>query len=421
MGALHSEWNDLLNEYDGIILKAPRDHLKTFFFSEMFSLRQALQHAGTKINIYSKSDKLAGKILRRIKTWAEMPYYQSILKGANIDNKMEIVFGNKSEISAGGYWTSARGEHPDIIIMDDVIDSSVIYSDEQNLKAKERFASEILPTAEPHTKIIIVGTLQRDDDLYSIDSTDTGRKWINKTYDAIVDEAAQTTLYPEKWPWEALMTRKRQISEMGIGGTKWFDKEYRNLAPSLAGEIISPKWHKTYTEKPKGEYIRISGWDLSTGKKENEGDWTAKATIDVRTVNGLPEIYIADAFRGRLDFSRRVRALLNHGQREQPQQIKVEDNVFQADTVQMAKKNSTLNIIGVKTTQNKLEKYNQMLVPLFEQGRIYFKADDPVQAEMWRELCSLPRGMHDDMCDALCIALKDLDIINKASDYLIIE
>jgi len=74
----------------------------------------------------------------------------------------------------------------------------------------------------------------------------------------------------------------------------------------------------------------------------------------------------------------------------------------------MAKRNSLLPIVGVKTTINKVQKFNEQLVPLFENGKVFLREHDQMQEKFWEELCSLPRGSHDDMCDALCIGIKDL-------------
>ena len=401
---MHDEWDGFL-ECVGINIKAPRDHLKTFFFSEMYALSRAKFGQGISIRIFSGTDSLSIDILDHIKKkWARTPYFEDLLVGAELDNKKQVRFSNGSEIFAQGFWSKIRGGHSDIIILDDVIDSSVIYSDEANKKAKERLATEILPMAEPDTQIIIVGTLQREDDIYSIDweSMEEERNWISRTYDAIVNEEKHITLYPEKWSWKHLMAKKAQITK--LSGEKWFLKEYRNMAVSLVGEIIDVNWKKTYKKLPEGLTV-YSGWDLSVGKDPDAGDYTAKVTFGV---DNNQNIYIINVFRGRLDFGKRIKAVLGAGKLEKPSRIAIEDNVFQADTVQVAKKNSLLPIIGVKTTINKVQKFNEQLVPLFENGKVFFLEGDKMQEEFWKELCSLPRGAYDDMCDALCIGIKDL-------------
>lgn len=388
----------------------------------MLALRHAAQNPGSRVKIFSKSDPLAIDILDNIKRqWATKPYFNHLLEGADINNKKEIVLGNGSKIKALGFWSNARGGHDDLMIFDDIIDMSVIYSDEQNKKSKERLAAEILPMAEPHTKIVFVGTKQRDDDLYNVNWNDTiseygERKTISKVYDAIVDEEKKITLYPEKWSWEALMQKKAQITE--LSGAKFFDKEYRNLATNLVGEIIKPEWKKTYTELPKKQLEIYSGWDLSVGKKPDDpkSDYTAKVTIayDYETRN----IYIMSYYEAKLNFANRLRVVSEAAEIERPLKIAIEDNVFQTDTVQVAKATIPTPIVGITTLKNKVEKFQMELSPLIENGKIYFLAGDEMQQKLWQQLCSLPRGAHDDGADALCNVIKLLPLARKASDFL---
>lgn len=404
---LHREWNEiLLKNKDGII-KAPRDHLKTFFFFEARSLQLCHFFSDIEIRYFTGSDSLAVDKLNNIKKYAKLPYFENLLQGAEVDNKTELRFGNDSRIYVQGYGSKMRGGHPDYIILDDVIDSQVIYSDEQNKKVKERFAGEILPMAEPHTKINIIGTLQREDDIYSLN---LGEGSITKTYDAIVDEEKKQTLFPEKWSWQELMKKRQAIIQ--DFGEKWFLKEYRNMAVNLIGETIRPEWIKYYKELPNDLRV-LTAWDLSVGKDPDKGDYTACATIGV---DRQSNIYIIRIWRGRIDFPARLRKVVEFAQFDRPRELKIEENVFQADTVQTLKKNTAFNIKGIKTTQNKIEKFTMELAPLFENGKVYLKEGDSAQEELKKELLSLPRGANDDMADALCMAVSGLPFNVKAED-----
>lgn len=421
LGKLHNEWNELLAGYDLLDIKAPRDHLKTFFFFEARALQLCRFKGDIEIKYVAGSDSLGIAKLDNVKKSAKLPFFRKLLRNADTNNKMELRFGNGSKISIQGFWSKLRGGHPDYLILDDIIDSSVVYSDDANKKARERVATEILPMASPHTQIIIIGTMQREDDIYSIDwgsvlSGFGNRRAISKTYDAIVDEDKHLTLFPEKWSWPALMAKREEIIQ--LSGEKWFLKEYRNFPVNLVGEIIKPEWKRTYTELPKKLKI-YTGWDLSVGKDPSKGDYAAKVTFGVDD-KPWPNIYIIHVYRGRIDFGKRIKKVIGFGKEESPIRISIEDNVFQADTVQVAKKNSSLPIVGVTTTKNKIEKYNEMLVPLSENGRIFLKAGDKMQEEFWKELCSLPGGAFDDMADGFCVGLRDLPLFNRADDYLII-
>jgi predicted phage terminase large subunit-like protein len=425
LGKLHDEWNDLLNEFQCLNIIAPRDHLKTFFFSEAFPLRFAKENPKSRIQIYRKTNALGVETLDKIKNWAKLPYFQDLLGGADLNNKTQLRFGNGTEIFVGGFDTAGRGGHPDLIILDDVIDTDVVYSDDLNLKSKERLASEIMPMAEPHTRIVIIGTVQREDDLYSInwaelendDGSPVEQHWFSKTYDAILDEEKKLTLFPEKWTWDALMKRRREI--VAVSGLQWFLKEYRNIAVKKGGAIIKPDWIKYYKPEDLPKNLNVyTGWDLSTGKKMDEGDWTAKATIGVTDTG---DIYVLRGmYRARIDFGLRVRGLIDHGIQDRPIKIRVENNTFQNDTVQTAKKNSALPIEGITTTQNKIRKFREEVAPLFENGKVWLLEDDPVQKKFVEELLSCPNGKYDDTIDAFHLATKDIPYLHKASDYAVV-
>lgn len=400
LGKLHQEWNEFLKE-KRICIKAPRDHLKTFFFSESYLTRRLRYNQDDEIQIFSKTDKLAIRILDKIKKRIfknpNLEYLGG--KGADFWSKTEIRCSNGATIYAQGFWSAIRGGHPKLIILDDVIDSQVIYSDEQNEKAKERLASEILPMAEPETQIIMVGTLQREDDIYG--AVNSG-EWFSKTYDAILDEGKKITLFPEKWDWKKLMKRKEEIS--ALKGEKWFLKEYRNMPVKLLGEIIKKEWIEWYDILP--ENLRIfSGWDLSVGKKLDKGDYTACITFGI---NEKGNIYIIRVWKERIDFPTRLKKVIEFAKFDKPLKIKIESNTFQADSVQVLKENTALPIEGVKTTENKIKKFSEELAPLFENRKVFLKKGDEMHQVFADELCSLPRGKYDDICDAFCIGLKDV-------------
>jgi len=193
------------------------------------------------IIILSASDGLAKRILDHIKKWAKAPRYRHLLAGADIDSRKEIRFSNGATIEVAGFGSKIRGGHFKLIILDDPIDNQVIYSEDYNRKTLERMSTEIMPMGEPDTKFIIVGTLQRDGDMYSVDwnsiEMEGNKHWIHKRYDAIVDAEKKITIYPEKWSWVRLMAKKQEILTL-TGSDKWFNKEYRCMPVNISGEIV---------------------------------------------------------------------------------------------------------------------------------------------------------------------------------------
>jgi hypothetical protein len=76
------------------------------------------------------------------------------------DGEIRLLDG--TSIYANAYGASLVGRHPHIIILDDIIDQEVIYSDLKNSKAIRKFYSDIYPMitdAGKDKKIIIIGTV----------------------------------------------------------------------------------------------------------------------------------------------------------------------------------------------------------------------------------------------------------------------
>lgn len=395
LGKFHKkEWARFIGEYQKIRILAPRDHIKTFFFSVAYILQRLKYKPNDEIYIFSKTDKQAVKILDEIKNYIRIvPSLQFLMgEGSEFWNKTQIRCANGATVYAQGFWSAIRGAHPRLIVLDDVIDEDVIYSSEQNQKYIERYYSSIIPLAEPDTQIIIVGTLQREDDLYN--SLDP-EIYLLKNYQAIIDEEKKLTLFPEKWNWDQLMKKKQEISY--TYGEQYFNKEYLNQPISFKGAVFKRAWLKFYEELPKDLEI-YSGWDLAVSKKET-ADYTAKATIGI---NKEQNIYLVDIYRARLNFPERLEAAKKNGEMEDPLVIGIEDNTFQDDTVQELIRTTRLPIKGFKTTTNKLARFSALSV-YWQNGKVFIRKD---QKDFIAELLACPRGAHDDQIDAFDFAVQ---------------
>lgn len=421
LGELHKEWNSFLQKGYNLVIEAPRDHLKSFFFSECYPLECCHQDGDESVIILSASDGLAIKRLDNIKKWAKSPRYKYLLDGADIKSRKEVRFSNGSTIEVAGFNSKVRGGHPSKIILDDVVDNQVIYSEDWNKKTLERMSTEILPMGEPTTIFIIVGTLQREGDLYSVNWNDIqldGKKhWLHKRYDAIVDEEKKITLFPEKWDWNKIMAKKQEIVTL-TGSDKWFNKEYRCMPVSISGEIVKAEDIQGYDVLPnncwrideQGNKIMTAlnywGWDASVGKDPDKGDYTGGIHF-YRDEKG--NIYIDKVVNKRIGFKDRLGEIRSGGTLyPDVTRIAVEQNTFQYDSVQTLKINTSLPIVGVNTTKNKIEKFNEVLPPLFGNKKVFIKNGIENRQEFINQLLSTPRGKYDDMVDAFCIGVAGL-------------
>lgn len=400
--ALQDVYYQIWESNQKTVTEAPREHLKTTSAISYIAKKIFERTFPLEIDYFHLNRDIAIEKIRKLQNIVERnPILGSRFQIDQAKNWKdgEIRLLDGTTIKATGWLSGSVGKHPHIIVLDDVIDQSVVYSEDKNAKSVRKFYSDIYPMITKLTeekKIIIIGTAQREDDLYSSLPED----FVKNTFRAFIDPEETKPLEPALFSAEELHKIKRDMSEKH--GEKFWLKEYMNTPFSAMGMIIKPEWIKTYTSAPDKLDI-YQGWDLSVGKKIEEGDWTAGATIGTRTHNSLLEVYILDIFKARIPFAERLNVITSSANRWKPKKIAIEQNTFQYDTVQTLKKQTNLPIIGVSSINNKIERFQTELAPHFESGKVYIASD---MDDLRKELLSLPAGKYDDQADAVTIAIK---------------
>lgn len=399
---LQDVYYDIWENNQKSVIQAPREHLKTTSALAYIAKMVFERKFPLEIDYFHLNKDIAIEKIRKLQMIIERNPILSM--NAEFDRAKnwkdgEIRLLDGTTIKAMGWMQGAVGKHPHIIVIDDVIDISVVYSEEKNEKAIRKFYSEIYPMITKLTKekkIIVIGTAQRDDDLYAKLPDDFRRL----TLQAFTDDKEKKPLEPALFSAKELHKIKVDISKEF--GEKFWLKEYMNVPFSAMGMIIKPEWIQTYVQAPKKIKI-YQGWDLSVGKKLEEGDWTAGCTIGVEELADIIKIYVLKVFRERIPFAERLRAIVASANEWNPLKIGIEENVFQYDTVQTLQKQTNLPIEGIKSVTNKVESFQVELAPHFENKKVLIRAD---MDDLKQELLALPAGKYDDMADALKIAIR---------------
>lgn len=401
---LQDHYDHIWNTYQKSCTKAPREHLKTTSVIEKLIKWIFEREYPLEINYFHLNKSIAIDKIRIMQMMIERsPFLAQNFQIEDArnwkDGEIRLIDG--TTIKASGYLEGAVGKHPHIIVLDDVIDQSIIYSDVKNDRAIRKFYSDIYPMTTkmtPEKRVIIVGTSQRDDDLYEKLPSDFHRE----TMAAFLDDEEEQPLEPALFSMAELRKVKADISEEY--GEKFWLKEYMNIPMSAMGVIIKPEWIQTYATAPSTKGLDIyQGWDLSVGKDPEKGDWTVGITLGVLTEEDFLKMWVLDMYRERVDFGERLKAIVAMANKWKPKKIGVEEQVFQYDTVITLKKKTNLPIVGVKAIKNKVESFSVELAPHFENRKIWIPASEPV---IRTELLSLPTGEHDDIADGIKIAIK---------------
>ena len=382
---------------------APREHLKTtsvlaFLLKRIFTRTYPLE-----ISYYHINEKMATEKLRKLRRIIDSnEILGEVLKMDDAKSLREdqIILSDETIIQPLSWEMGVVGKHPHIIVLDDVIDRKVIYSDEANQKAINKFYSDIYPMIskdDPDRQIIIIGTAQRADDLYHSLPAD----FYCSTYSAILNEEKKKVLAPDLFTFKQLTKIRSDISQSQ--GEKFWLKEYQNIPMSAQGLIFKAEDVRYYVTPPKN-LVKFQGWDLAVGKDLEKGDWTVCVTIGVdNSDKDRIRVYILDIYRARISFGDRLKMIGKKFNEFKPLLVGIEEVAFQYDTIQALKESTLMPILGIKALTNKVQSFQTELAPYFENGQIYVRED---MKDFVNELLAIPASEYDDQADALKIAIK---------------
>jgi len=412
---LQDYYEEIWTNHPKSIIKAPRGHLKTTSVLEWVVKQLILRNYPLEVNYYHWSVDLAIEKLRKIRRIIEanpvLRYFLQIDEAQSLKQDL-IVLKDGTMVQPLSWKTGVIGKHPHIIVLDDVISKDVIYSDELNKKAIEKYYLDINPMITKMTedkKIIVIGTSQRKDDLYETLPADFHKIILQ----AIVDEDKKQTLAPDLYTYDDLMKMRDSILNNPLeGGERFWLKEYMNIPFDRLGTIVKKQDILYYTQDPfdfarTTKLVIFQGWDISVGKDLEKADWTAGATLGIQILkDGTLLTYLLEMFVARILFNDRLEAIKNMYNRWRefyPAAIGIESVSFQYDTIQELIRTTNLPIIEVKAIKNKIESFQTELGPYFERHKVYIHES---MKGVETELLSLPTGSHDDQADALKIAIK---------------
>jgi hypothetical protein len=277
----------LLNIKKGMVL-APCGHGKTEVFSKILILWLICRNRNIRILLTSKSDGLAVKNLKAVRT--ELESNQKLINdfgrfydpGATWSDHQLYCIRSKNmkdpTLEAVGLLGAITGGRFDVIVLDDVLDVLNTRSEEQRDKIKDYIDGTLITRLEPWGVCWGIGTRKHYDDYYARKLKD--KAWVvivdqaiirepqsfevietedpvtlvdsfgneHETYFRVVitSEDRGECLWPEKWTMENLLLLRYTI------GTLVFNREYQNLISSDETALFKIQWLE-----------QCRDWDLS--------------------------------------------------------------------------------------------------------------------------------------------------------------
>ncbi|MCK5160246.1 MAG: hypothetical protein KAQ99_01605 [Candidatus Aureabacteria bacterium] len=335
-------WSRLVHQYRYLLLRAPRDHWKTSWFTIGFPLWRALRgEPGYLISItntlgWEKGERLKNFIDRNAFLNPKEPELRKLLPtrirptSREGWGKEQIRFANGAKIDIAGFRTATRGPHPKYIILDDVHGETQNYSMDY---ARDHFKGTIYPMLPEGGYMIIIGTSFQLNDLYHYLSDKENSSMFQpplgyaEILQAVTDYDAQKVL------WDAWYTFKRLMRIRGDIGVLVFNREYQNEAISEETSlfpmgIMTPCFDRELglTYEYTGDLPVFCGWDLAIGTTE-EADFTVGFAV---ALDKMGNRFILDIIREHgIGYEAQWGLVENMANRFKPQLINIEANAYQ--------------------------------------------------------------------------------------------
>lgn len=273
----------------------PRGHSKTTTISINFALWYLFKENGFKIAITSSSMTQSQRILEEIQLKISNNAFLRTLEPGNKEttwNKTEMITTNGNYVFAKPFNDTARGEHVDLLICDDILRAEGITQGQ----IKDYFWGVFYPYTQTRKgRTIVVGTPFTTDDLFV---ELKAKNWFVLKYQAVImDDAGNWigTLWPTRFTIEDL----RKTMEM-MGGLI-FAREY--LCNPLAGgskifpaELIKRQIKSFELNAPLDNESYYLGMDIALSA-EKSADFTV-FTIIGRDDKGMFWVRKLERYKG---------------------------------------------------------------------------------------------------------------------------
>lgn len=244
----HLEWIKLANKEKFVAILASRDHGKSFFWTQLHSCWMMYgydaKEPSTKMKrrgfLFSNNDSKAAYFLGEIK---QMIMGSEILRDRLFSNNRlfktdQIIAKNGAVLDTKGFLGSARGYHPDWIVVDDPLTDQSIYSPTYRERCIEYFYGVVLQMLVPNGKLVLVGTPFHAQDIYSTFREPSKLlKWIYREYPAIFPDGR--VLWSDRYPLSSLKEKRLTLGSQ-IFGREFLLKPVTSDTSMFPWKMISP-------------------------------------------------------------------------------------------------------------------------------------------------------------------------------------
>lgn len=388
------EWWAILREREDSVILAPRDHGKSHTIVRGYAAWKAKYDPFVSEILFLGPD--GPSAIENLDKFKQMlsacPTMVDLLPTDRklTNTRQELRLKNGVTIKAKGFFSTLRGRHPQLILLDDVVNENNSMTFDGRVKVKNYFFSVVYPMKDKGTavtvdagykpQIVMVGTAQNEEDIYH--ELHKNPMFVGLRQTALVDPDTETVLWPERYSWDALMKIKAAM------GSLRFAQEYCNEPITEDTSLFPPSlfvpmydYNRSYLLDYDGSNPVYMGVDFSV-PGEMSGDFTVAAVAEKLQGDMLNIIAV---WRDKpVTMREQVEKIAEMTRRFKVTNGFLEANLFQRVYPEHFKRYSNLPLKGhVVTSSNKNSFENGVLSfrPIFENQKFIFPYKTPADQE----------------------------------------
>jgi hypothetical protein len=284
----YEEWRDLVEQWDRLLIEAPRGSHKSYFWSLTYPLWRIIR-GKVDILLVSDSEDQARKNLRIIRETVEQNPFLAAIRPSTKElwGVDQIQFGNGTIVNTMGFGTSKRGEHPLLILPDDVeSERNKMTRDDKN----RMYWAVLSGMAVRGTKIALTGTPSEFGDLLeqaskrkNDDGTPVYYHWRKPVSEKMEPLLSQ---YPDIWTDGELRKKKAEMGSIDFAREMMLQRIDPETQP------FKKDFETLYDVLPDRFAYTVTACDPAY--TEGDGDYTAIVTVKFTHGN---HAYIVEAKR----------------------------------------------------------------------------------------------------------------------------
>lgn len=323
---------------------------------------------------------------------------------------------------------TVTGFRANLILADDIQPDPGTETTRQNLE--EWFRGVLSTRLEPGGIVAITNTRWRDDDLIGrLADGESANQWKFVNIPAILDDGA--SLWPSRWPLDALAKIKAEI------GSTMFETQYLGNPVPAGGAMFDPTWFgHTYDalpqwredvsaapflhqyrdplqalvnsemgRKPAVPVYRVAALD-SASSTSSSADRSAFA---VASTNGI-DYFVEHIAYGRFGYVDLRRWVVDQVGIYRPRILFIENASSGMQLLDELRHKTNIPVQGVDANTHSTGKEARItaVAPLFEARRVKLPKAASWLQDFLDEALRYPGGRHDDLLDAVCLAVLKL-------------